>query len=90
MTNGTLLVILLISAGFAFAFGIWAGLGYPGMYDKYAQTGRVPRESPLRWLLKGGRRPLTSEMKPDAEEVEEGDARERTRPTFSRGRRFRR
>jgi len=92
MSDGTLLLILSVPAGIAFAFGIWAGLGYPGLYDKYARTGRAPRESPLRWLLRGGRRPLRSEGgRPEEEEEEgEGEARESSRPSFARGRRFRR
>jgi len=94
MNDGALLLILAIPAGFAFAFGIWAGLGYPGLYDKYDRTGKAPRESPLRWLLRGGRRPLTSEsgrQEEEREEVEEdGGTRETSRPSFARGRRFRR
>ena len=97
MNDGTLLLILSIPAGLALGFGIWAGLGYPGLYDKYERTGRAPRESPLRWLLKGGRRPLTSELSErETEKEEETEGRERvedsrtTRPSFDRGRRFRR
>ncbi len=98
MTDGTLLLILSIPAGLALAFGIWAGLGYPGMHDKYERTGRAPRESPLSWILKGGRRPLTSELaereKREAEEsAEKKDMKpesRRMRPSFDRGRRFRR
>lgn len=102
MSDGTFLLILLIPALLAFAFGIWAGLGYPGLYDKYERTGRAPRESPLSWLLRGGRRPLRSEL--DAREKEKekeesggedegespGDREEASRPSFARGRRFRR
>ncbi len=93
MSDGMLLLILLVPALLALAFGIWAGLGYPGMYDKYAKSGRAPRQSPLGWLLKGGRRPLTSEIsEPEGEEEEEKEEedRKRTRPSFNRGRRFRR
>ncbi|MDX1395290.1 MAG: hypothetical protein R3195_12915 [Gemmatimonadota bacterium] len=96
MSDGTLLMILAIPAGLCFGFGIWAGLGYPGLYDKYERTGRAPRESPLRWLLRGGRRPLTSEIaarkKAEEEQEEEKKRRESdaTRPSFDRGRRFRR
>lgn len=97
MSEGTLLLILSIPAALAFGFGIWAGLGYPGLYDKYARTGKAPRESPLRWLLRGGRRPLTSQV--SAREKDEGDAEDgwsdedeasKSRPSFDRGRRFRR
>lgn len=93
MSDATLLLILSIPAVLAFAFGVWAGLGYPGLYDKYERTGKAPRESPLRWLLRGGRRPLTSETgrsEEEGEEEEKGEPRESTRPSFARGRRFRR
>ena len=89
MSNGALLLILLVPAVLAFAFGIWAGLGYPGMYDKDEKTGKVPRESPLKWLLRGGRRPLTSEMKDDEGE-EDFEARDPSQLSFDRGRRLRR
>jgi len=92
MSDETLLLILLVPAVLAFAFGIWAGLGYPGMYDKDAKTGKAPRESPLRWLLRGGRRPLTSEMKDEEDEEDEEDleVQDSSRLSFDRGRRFRR
>lgn len=92
MSDGTLLLILSIPAGIAFAFGIWAGLGYPGLYDKYDRTGKAPRESPLRWLMRGGRRPLVSETgnSEEDEDEDEGETRESSRPSFARGRRFRR
>ena len=89
MSDGTLLLILLVPAVLAFAFGIWAGLGYPGMYEKDAKTGKAPRESPLRWLLRGGRRPRTSEMK-DEEDEEDLEVQDSSRLSFDRGRRFRR
>lgn len=63
MSDRTLLILLSIPAILAFAFGIWVGLGYPGLYDRYASTGRAPREAPykrlLRWLGigRGGRPP---------------------------------
>lgn len=94
MTDGQILLLLSIPAALAFAFGIWAGLGYPGLYEKYERTGKAPREAPLKWLLRGGRRPLTSEMaereRREQEEAELESAREseRPRPSFDRGRRF--
>lgn len=98
MSDGTLLMILLVPAVLAFAFGVWAGLGYPGLHDKYERTGRAPRESPLSWLLRGGRRPLRSELEArqtekeeaaDGEEEEDGSDRDdASRPSFARGRRF--
>ncbi len=90
MSDGTLLLILLIPAVLAFAFGIWVGLGYPGMYDKYEKTGRVSRESPLAWLLRGGRRRLRTEIEreQDLEKEPEDNSRTETRPRFDRGRRI--
>lgn len=94
MSDQTLLLLILITGILAFAFGIWAGLGYPGLYDKYDRTGRAPRGSPLKWLLRGGRRPLTSEAaragqeEADIEEEDEADEHDRNRPRFDRGRRF--
>ena len=89
MSDGTLLLILLVPAVLAFAFGIWVGLGYPGMIDKYERTGRAPRQSPLSWLVRGGRRPLRSELHEETEDEAE-ESREGVRPQFNRGRRFRR
>lgn len=92
MSDGTLLLILSIPAGLAFGFGIWAGLGYPGLYDKYERTGRAPRQSPLSWIVRGGRRPLTSDLaeiekaEAEAEQPRDSDV---NRPSFDRGRRFR-
>ena len=51
VSDRTLIILLAIPAILAFAFGMWAGLGYPGVYDKYQSTGRVPREMPFKRLL---------------------------------------
>lgn len=51
MSDRTLLIILLIPMVVAFAFGIWAGLGYPGRYDKYESTGKVPRSTPFERMM---------------------------------------
>ena len=102
MTDDTLALILIIAGSLgallALAFGIWVGLGSPGLYDKYAPTGRAPRESPWRWLLGGRRRTRSSRF--DAvmreENVDEGEdegekpERYSSKPDFSRGRRFQR
>ncbi len=93
MSDGTLLLVLAVPAAIAFGFGIWAGLGYPGLYDRYARTGRAPRESPLRWLLRGGRRPLTSDLRRENDGADDGAgeeraAHERPRADFGRGRRL--
>jgi hypothetical protein len=68
MSDRTLLVLLAIPAVIAFAFGIWAGLGYPGLYDRYASTGHAPREAPykrlLRWFGVGHRGPPPGKRAP--------------------------
>ena len=51
MDDRTVLTILIVLSVIAFAFGIWAGLGYPGLYDKYEKTGRAPRLSPFEMLM---------------------------------------
>ncbi|MFO7588753.1 MAG: hypothetical protein R6X22_11900 [Gemmatimonadota bacterium] len=51
MSDRTLLVLLTVLSVLALGFGIWVGLGYPGLYDKYAKTGRVRREPPFEQLL---------------------------------------
>lgn len=51
MNDRTFLTILIILSVLAFGFGIWAGLGYPGLYDKYEKTGKAPRTSPFEMLV---------------------------------------
>jgi len=102
MTEDTLALILIIAGSLgallALAFGIWVGLGSPGLYDKYAPTGRAPRSSPWRWLLEGRQRARSSRFDAvmrDAEAEEGEDEAEEPehyspKPDFSRGRRFQR
>ena len=102
MTEDTLALILIIAGSLgallALAFGIWVGLGSPGLHEKYAPTGRAPRESPWRWLLGGRQRARSSRFdavmrEVDAEQEEDrGEVPERisSKPDFSRGRRFQR
>ena len=51
MNDRTLLIILVTLAVLAFAVGIWVGLGYPGLYDKYESSGKAPRVSPFEMLM---------------------------------------
>lgn len=52
MSDQTLFWIIVSSMVVAFAAGIWIGLGYPGLYDRYEDTGaRASRASPLQQLL---------------------------------------
>lgn len=50
MNDLTLLVLIIVGGVLAFAFGIWIGLGYPGLYGKYDATGKAPRMSPFEML----------------------------------------
>ena len=102
MMDDTLVRILVIAGSIgallAFAFGIWVGLGSPGLYDRHQATGRAPRESPWRWLLGGRRRARSSRFDAVLRDAEEEEAEEMegrhepysSKPDFSRGRRFRR
>jgi hypothetical protein len=51
MDDRAFLTILFVLAVIAFAYGIWAGLGYPGLYEKYEKTGRASRLSPFEMLM---------------------------------------
>lgn len=51
MSDLTLLILILAGMVLAFALGIWIGLGYPGLYEKYESTGRVSRQSPFEMLV---------------------------------------
>lgn len=56
MSDELLLVILVGLMVLSLAFGVWVGLGYPGLYDRYEKTGRAPRRTPFEmmmdWLLR--------------------------------------
>lgn len=45
------LVVLVVPLVLAFGYGIWVGLGYPGLYDRYEKTGRTPRKTPWQMLV---------------------------------------
>lgn len=52
MNDRTLLILLILAGALALALGVWIGLGYPGLYDRYDDTGtRAPRRAPVRILL---------------------------------------
>ena len=79
MSDTTLLVILVIPMVLALAFGVWAGLGYPGKHDRYAKTGKAPREVPINQLLTRVRRSTERGADDEAEEPDETAAAARTR-----------
>lgn len=51
MSPTVLLVLLVTPLVLAFGYGIWVGLGYPGLYDRYEKTGRTPRKTPWEMLV---------------------------------------
>lgn len=52
MSDRTFLVLIVVASVLALALGIWIGLGYPGLYDRYEDTGaRAARRAPIRMLL---------------------------------------
>lgn len=52
MSDSALLLLLVLLAGLAFGLGVWIGLGYPGLHDRYEDTGaRAQRVAPFRQLL---------------------------------------
>ncbi len=51
MSPGFQVFLIIAPMVLALAFGVWAGLGYPGLYDKYESSGRhLRRRSPGDWL----------------------------------------
>lgn len=54
LSDQTFLTLIIVAAALAVSLGVWIGLGYPGLYDRYEDTGsRAPRVSPFRRLLGG-------------------------------------
>lgn len=54
MSDSTFFILIVIAGVLALAVGVWIGLGYPGLYDRYENTGaHAPRVSPFRRLLGG-------------------------------------
>lgn len=54
MSDQLLFWIIVGSMAVAFAAGVWIGLGYPGLYDRYEDTGagaRTSSGSPVQQLL---------------------------------------
>lgn len=51
MSPTTILILLAAPLVLSFAYGIWVGLGYPGLYDRYEKTGRTPRKTPWEMLV---------------------------------------
>lgn len=73
MSDTTLLIILSIPMVLALGFGVWAGLGYPGLYDRYESTGRVSRDLPVRQMLARLPRRSDRDEESDSRREEEGD-----------------
>ncbi|MCE2422351.1 MAG: hypothetical protein J4G03_03440 [Gemmatimonadetes bacterium] len=54
MTDRTLLTLLIIPLVLSFVFGIWVGLGFPGIPEHKFKKGRVSRTPPVGWLPGAG------------------------------------
>lgn len=51
MSDVTLLILLAVPLVLALAFGIWVGLGYPGLYGRFEASGRTPARNPWERLV---------------------------------------
>jgi len=51
MSDEALLILLLVPMVLALAFGVWVGLGYPGLYGRFEASGRTPARSPWEMLV---------------------------------------
>ena len=51
MSPTALLVVLVVPLVAALGLGIWIGLGYPGLYDRYESAGRGARRTPFQMLV---------------------------------------
>jgi hypothetical protein len=51
VSDQVFLVLLIILGVLSLAYGVWAGLGYPGRYEKYEKSGRAPRGSPFQIVI---------------------------------------
>lgn len=52
MSDETFLTLLIVAGVVALVLGVWIGLGYPGLYDRYQDTGaKAPRKAPIAILL---------------------------------------
>jgi len=67
MDDRIFLILLIVASVLALAIGVWVGLGYPGLYDRYEDTGaQAERKAPYRVLLDqlGGSRRRGSGRRP--------------------------
>lgn len=52
MSDALFLGLLILAGAIALSLGVWIGLGYPGLYERYEDTGaRARRKAPIRMLL---------------------------------------
>jgi len=51
MSDTVLLLLIVVPMFLALGFGVWVGLGYPGLYDRYEKTGHTSRKTPFEMLV---------------------------------------
>jgi hypothetical protein len=51
MSYTLILAALVVPMLAALGFGIWAGLGYPGLYERFESGGAARRRTPFEMLV---------------------------------------
>lgn len=51
MSYTLILAALVVPMLVALGFGIWAGLGYPGLYERFESGGAARRRTPFEMLV---------------------------------------
>lgn len=56
MSDRILIVVLVVPMVLSLGVGVWIGLGYPGLYDKYESPARSSTRTPFEmfvdWLVR--------------------------------------
>lgn len=51
MSDAALLILLVAPMVLALMFGVWVGLGYPGLHGRFEASGRTPARSPWEMMV---------------------------------------